>query len=266
MDDLAFRDLRFHRLGAMRSGTAFSPVSLFANGEAGDAWVADRDWCYTKSGGGVYERVTTSGDIMARWKGMANGINADQDDVAKRPAYMEGSGTAWGQYDGVNDGLSTPNIDFTNTDKISVFTSSTTSVTNDRSLIELGGNYNSKDGLRVSMPSQGINSSASGVTGYKIIVSGGISMNTPYIVASNMTRGSTTPTGRLNRTQAMTVSRDDILSGNYGNLYLSVGSREGTTLFHGGRIYGLVLRGALSNLTEIAATENYLAELSGVTL
>ena len=102
--------------GAVR-GRALSPVSLFANGEPGDAWISNREWCYTKTVGGVYENVTTTGDLVARRKGMANGINQDQDDLAERPTYNEGGGLAWLETDGVNDYLFSPrSMDFSGGD------------------------------------------------------------------------------------------------------------------------------------------------------
>jgi hypothetical protein len=84
---------------------SFSPASLFASGEEGDAWIPEREFCYTKSGGGLYERVTTTGDETARITGMANGINADQDVFASRPIYSEGGGLSWLAFDGVDDAL-----------------------------------------------------------------------------------------------------------------------------------------------------------------
>ena len=75
----------------MRSG-GFFPASLFAGGSIGDAFIPEREFTYTKSGGGVYERVTTTGDEVARLTGMVNGNHATQATYAKRPIYTEGGG------------------------------------------------------------------------------------------------------------------------------------------------------------------------------
>ena len=56
-------------------------------------------------------------------------------------------------------------------------------------------------------------------------------------------------------------------AGNYGNHPLNVGARNNSTSLQlDGRIYGMVVRGATSNATEIAALEAYMAAKTGVTL
>jgi len=94
---------------ALRGG-GFSPAALFAGGEQGDAWIPEREFCYTLSAGGVFERVTTTGDAVARNTGMVNGINADQLTAAARPIYTEGGGLAWLAFDGVDDEMRTDNV------------------------------------------------------------------------------------------------------------------------------------------------------------
>ena len=91
-------------LGAMRAG-GFSPASLFGPGIAGDPFIPEREFTFTRSAGGVYDRVTTTGDQVACVTGMVNGNNADQLTVAARPIYKEGGVLSWLAFDGVGDHL-----------------------------------------------------------------------------------------------------------------------------------------------------------------
>lgn len=79
--------------------------SLFANSEDGDEWIMEKPYLFTKSSGGVINSVTTTGDLVFRATGLHNGLNFEQDDPNKRPAYMEGGGLSWIRTDKVDDGL-----------------------------------------------------------------------------------------------------------------------------------------------------------------
>lgn len=82
------------------SAAGINLAPLFANGEDGDEWVFHKDNLFTKTAVGVYEPVTTTGDLIARATGLHNTINLDQDDALKRPVYGEGGGLSWIEYDG----------------------------------------------------------------------------------------------------------------------------------------------------------------------
>lgn len=272
MLDLAFRDLRFPRLGARRAGGSapFSPASLFANGEAGDAWVAEREWCYTKTLGGVYEKVTTSGDLCARWKGMVNGINADQDDVTKRPVYNEGGGLSWLETDGVDDALVT-GIITPGTDKAQVFAGLYKTKSSAALVAELGNSATGR--LYLSAPEDAVKHYSAIATGSLPLrgdqlaefTASGAAPDTAVITSTHDIAGDLT-TIRRNSVAGASGTGDKGV-GNFGNYSLSIAARAGTSLFFGGKIYGLIVRFG-SNLTpeQIAATEAYLAAKSGVTL
>jgi hypothetical protein len=55
-------------------------------------------------------------------------------------------------------------------------------------------------------------------------------------------------------------------AGNYGNYAMFIGSRAGTSLFLNGNIYSLIVRGALSDATQIANVEKFAARRTGITL
>ena len=254
------------------AGGAFDPSPLFAGGIGGDPFIPNRDWAYTKTGGGVYEKVTTTGDLVARVTGMVNGINADQDVEASRPAYGESGGLSWLQHDGSDDFLVTPSINLTGTDKVAVFCgvrkSSDAAV---GALAEFGTNWGvTGNAFAVFAPgtagaTYGVRSKGAGGVG--AIINTGDAYAAP---TSNVLSGIfniTTDVGllRINGAQVGSSS-DDQGTGNYGNYPLYVGRRAGTTLPFNGRIYGLMVLGKTPSAAEIAATEAWLSRLSGVTL
>jgi hypothetical protein len=55
-------------------------------------------------------------------------------------------------------------------------------------------------------------------------------------------------------------------TGNFGNWPLYIGRRGGTTLPYNGRIYGLVIRGAASTDAQISAMEKWMAAKTGITI
>ena len=54
------------------------------------------------------------------------------------------------------------------------------------------------------------------------------------------------------------VAAADQGTGNYGNYPLYIGRRGGTTNPFNGKLYGLVIRGALSSTGEIQGSESYM--------
>ena len=183
-----------------------------------------------------------------QWVNTATDYDADP---AKFPAYL--------RFDGVDDALQTGNIDFTSTDKMTVWAGVTKlSDANLAVITELS------DGA----------------------VDGAISLQAPFGSASPsflyLSRGSTSRwastsaypspstvvlTGvsdiygdvvslRVNATVVATTTTDQG-SGNYGNYPLYIGARQVSASYFNGRLYGLIVRGAQSSLSQIEATELY---------
>ena len=183
-----------------------------------------------------------------QWVNTATDYDADP---AKYPAYL--------RFDGVDDALQTGNIDFTGTDKMTVWAGVTKlSDANLAVITELS------DGA----------------------VDGAISLQAPFGSASPsflyLSRGSTSRwastsaypspstvvlTGvsdiygdvvslRVNATVVATTTTDQG-SGNYGNYPLYIGARQVSASYFNGRLYGLIVRGAQSSLSQIEATELY---------
>lgn len=255
-------------LTGMRSGSAgFNPASLFVAGEPGDAWVPYRDWCYTKSAGGAYERVTTTGDAIARITGMVKGINADQDTEAARPIYNEGGGLSWASFNGTSQTLRTPSIDFTNSDEM--FVAAGIRKQSDAALgfvAEISASSTANTGA--------FGLWASTAPGYVFRNKGTSSAdasasNLPSPHSAVLTgRGDISAdvsTLRVNGAQVGTSGADQG-TGNYGNHPLYIGARGGSSLFLNGRIYSLIVRGKLPAADELAAAEKWAADKTGVAL
>ena len=138
MRNLAFRDMRLPRLGAMRSGGAvpFSPASLFAGGQQGlwlevvqsgefypaslfaggteGAWYDPSDLSTLFQDSAGTTPVTASGQPVGKMLDKSgNGNHATQATSSKRPTYTEGGGLSWLAFDGVDDAMEGPGLGVT---------------------------------------------------------------------------------------------------------------------------------------------------------
>ncbi len=185
------------------------------------------------------------------------GNHAYQTTSASRPTLQQDSnGLYYLSFDGTDDGMATPSIDFTGTDKMTVWAG--VRKNSDAAagiLAELSTNSDSTNGtfnLAASVSgnnyytqSRGTVRSAKYATGYVAPI-------------SNILTGIGDISGdacslRVNGTTVTAAT--DQGTGNYGNYPLYIGRRGGTTLPFNGRIYQLIIRGAASNDGQIAATE-----------
>jgi len=260
MRNLAFRDMRLPRLGAMRSG-GFFPASLFAGGSIGDAFIPEREFTYTKSGGGVYERVTTTGDEVARLTGMVNGINFDQDTVPKRPTYTEGGGLSWLAFDGVDDAMEIQNAAFSFTGDQSVWVAAKHDTGNGRYIYLMGGN-DDKGYLFVT-------SSSTGRMRFIPVTNSTTAISTSAIGTSPIVFG-----GAWDRSSGDTSLRENGVDYTASKTPADVTVPVVTLLGDGnpggagwdGNIYGAVIVNNLTTASETGEVEAYLAGRAGVTL
>ena len=175
-------------------------------------------------------------------------------DPSKFPAYL--------RFDGVDDALQTGNIDFTSTDKMTVWAGITklTDVST-QTIAELSANKNANNGVfalfcpfsnlsRTYWYSKGTTESQA----VALVTAGAASLVITGIgdVAGDVSRL------RLNGSTA--IATTDQGPGNYGNYPLYIGSRAGTSLFLNCRLYSLIVRGAQSSLSQIEATELYIKQ------
>ena len=180
------------------------------------------------------------------------------------------------QYDGSDDSMSTAAIDFTATDKMSVFAGvrklSDAAVAFIYELSEDSNNLNGSFGLY-----SGLNSGLGGPGPYPIIQSRGTirtfpPLGTPYAAPVNFVHtlisdiAAPVVTQRINGTQDATTSTTQG-TGTFGNYPMFFGRRNNATLPFNGRDYGIIVVGKATSAAEITNTEAYLAaNTSGVTL
>ena len=273
MRNLAFRDMRLPRLGAMRSG-GFSPASLFAGGTEG-AWYDPSDLSTLFQDSAGTTPVTASGQPVGKMLDKSgNGNHATQAISAKRPIYTEGSGLAWLAFDGVGDTMATAAIDFTGTDKMSVFAAIYKPSDSGQKII---------CELTRRSTNQGAFSLFTGDTNTSRRFAWSTADPQAFIGTANFAgavtavqsvlfdrAGATTLTQIFPRVNGAIPTLTEVVNanpeGSFANDVLNTGSRNGAQDFFHGNMYGLIVRGAASTAAEVASTEVYLATKSGVTL
>jgi hypothetical protein len=178
----------------------------------------------------------------------------------------------WLETDGVDDGMVTGSIDFTSTDKVSVFAGlRKLSDAASGVVCELSASDASFNGsFRLSAPA------SSGGQKFLFVSKGSFGVgvdttsstwNAPVsaVLSCNGDIAADAAVLRVNGT-VLSSSSADQGTGNYGNYPLYLFRRGGTLLPFNGHFYGLVITGRLTTDAETGATERYLAGKSGVTL
>ena len=191
-------------------------------------------------------------------------VNASTYDTAGFPMYL--------RFDGVDDRMATAAIGFTS-DKMTVWAGV-------RKLTDAAVGVICETGATVG-PNGGnfVIHTQTAPVGYRIAVAGSagaaflsndVSIFTSPI--SNVISGSmdiAAPTAlptRVNGVSPTSTVAGTMGSGTFTPQSLNIGSRTGPSLFFSGNLYSLIVRGAASSAAEIAVTERYVANKTGVTL
>jgi hypothetical protein len=176
-------------------------------------------------------------------------------------------------FDGGSDSMATGNIDFTATDKMTVWAgvrknsdasagvvaelSVSVSTNNGSFLIDAPDIPASQDyGFYV----KGTSISEAQANGFPAPDTAVLAMQGDIAASSDRIRA------RRNGSQVGTSGAASLGTGNFGNYPLYIGARAGTGTFFNGNLFGLVVRGAASTTAQITATEAWLAPKTGVTL
>jgi len=250
------------------SSDPFTPADLFLSGEKG-VWydISDRTTLFRDVAGTI--PVTAVGQSVARVLDKSgNGFHATQGTVANQPIYqIDPYGYPYLQFDGVNDSLSTSNINFTGTDKMTatvglwVDTPSPGAGT----VVVIGGDPNSVNGsFLIGAPSSTLDHSFY-LRGTSTIVArvnnlvAGDDILTGIFDISQPTKETELIT-RLSQTQTTNITWTGTTAGtgNFGNLPLYIGSLGGTGTYFYGHIYQIVIRGALPTADQLYQTENWV--------
>lgn len=264
------------RVIAGRGG--FSPKSLFAAGEQG-VWYDPSDFSTMFQDAAGTTPVTAVeqpvGKILDK---SGRGNHATQSaNTAYRPILkQDASGKYYLLFDGSNDYLVTPAINFTSTDKMSVFVGlRKPSDTTGRVVIELSNAFYLNSGTFViAAPGSDLSNS------YSIAVRGtiiGDAKIRPFtapitnVVTQLYNIGGASIADELKaRVDGVEKTLEDAAgycgTGNFGNYPLYIGARGGTSLYFNGHLYSLVVRGAQTSNNLITAAERYVACKTGVTI
>lgn len=174
------------------------------------------------------------------------------------------------QYDGTDDSFSTSSINFTATDKMSVFAGvRKLSDAAQGVLAELSATIVSNNGSFLLAAPDGATATfgfdSKGTTQVDAVASSLTAPITRLVTGLADIAGDTT-TIRINGVQTDQDTGDQG-TGNYGNYPLYIGRRNNATLPFNGRDYGVIIVGKTASASEIYSTESYLAaNTSGVSI
>ena len=250
--------------------------SLFSLGEQGFAYDPnDLTTLYQDAAGSI--PVTAAGQPVGLIKDKSGRNNhASQTVSASRPILQRNAttGAYYLAFDGVDDFLQTNNIDFTATDKVSLFAGVRKLSDAATGLVcELS---NSTDANRRAFAL--FAPSASGANHYNFrsfgtlpVTSAGTAITKAFPAPNSAVltaKGSISLdicTLNINSTVKVEDAADQG-AGNYGNYPLYIGRRGGTSIPFNGHLFSLIGIGHLTSASETAALEKVIAKNTGVTL
>lgn len=209
-------------------------------------FVRDFDLRVTNTGVNLpaYQRVNTATDY----------------DTQGFPTYLK--------FDGIDDALQTNSIDFTATDKMTVFAGvRKLSDAAPSILTELSANANPNNGAffvtapENTSPAGNYASLSRGTAGVSASQSAKstviLAPNTSVLTATHDISGDLSAL-RINGAANGTNGTGDKGTGNFGNYPLYIGARACDSLFFNGNLYNLIVRGAQSTAAQIESTEQWV--------
>jgi hypothetical protein len=199
------------------------------------------------------------------------GNHATQATSASRPVLKQDTnGKYYLFFDGVDDSLSTGSIDFTSTDKMTVFAGvRKLSDANQAIVVELSAALALNNGsfsMQAPSATPATNLFYFGSKGTAIgavnATSAAFAAPKSAVMTGIASISTDQATLRINGAEAVTSAVDQG-TGNYGNYPLFIGRRGGTSLPFNGHLYSLIVRGAQSSYSQIASAESYVNSKTG---
>ena len=249
--------------------------SLFANSEQGFAYDPnDLTTMFQDAAGTV--PVTDVGQPVGLIRDKSGRNNhAFQTTSASRPILQRNAttGAYYLEFDGVDDFLQTNSIDFTATDKLSIFAAVKKNVDGVYGIIVEQDANTDIDGYFVLATSSAEgyylqNGNIGNRSGFTM--SGGASAPRSDVVVVSLDRSKADSTAlrySIESTELISTGVDIVgagASGNFGNAPLFIGRRNGTTVPFNGRLYGLIICAALTPNEEVKAIKREMAKTIGV--
>lgn len=252
-------------------GFAEFAVSLFSNGEEG-AWFdpSDLSTLFQDSAGTI--PVTADGNPVGLMRDKSgNGHHATQVTAGSRPIFRTSGGLSWLEFDGVDDFLLTNTLTLAAVSRLSVFSGVRKLSDGATGLIaEYGAAAGANPSFGMFGPSGGgVNKFDFRIRGTSTAIAAttNAAFNAPVTAVVTGLGDLAAPLTvlRLNGAQAASTAAATG-GGTFGNQPIYIGRSAGVVLPFNGLVYGLIIRGASSNTTEVAGTEKYLALKSGVSI
>lgn len=247
----------------------FSPASLFSSGEQG-VWYDPSDFSTLfQDAAGTIPVTAVEQPVGKMLDKSGRGNHATQATVTKRPILkIDGNGKYYIKFDGIDDALYTSSINFTSTDKVTVWAGVRKLSDAARGMIvELGNTQ--PNSFRLNSSIHGATPAAA----YRFDTSGNIEAfsSTNTIYPAPITNTLTGIGYILNNICTIKVNNiiDNFLkagstgTGNYGNYPLYIGSRGDISLPFNGHLYSLIIRGAQSSEAQILSAETYCNQKTG---
>lgn len=191
------------------------------------------------------------------------GIHAVQATSASRPTYqIDANGKAYLNFDGSNDSLATPSVNFSGSNKMTVCAGITKSSDAAQGVVaELTATIASNNGgFLLAAPNsaagnynfanKGTTQVDNIITTYTAPITNVVTGQGDISAPSNIIRVNGAQVG-----SAITSSQG---TGNYANAALNIGRRGGSTLPFNGRIYSLIVRGAATSAGDVAKMEAWV--------
>ncbi|MES2497133.1 MAG: LamG-like jellyroll fold domain-containing protein [Pseudomonadota bacterium] len=244
--------------------TSFNPASaLFTNGEKGLVWdFSDPTKLFSDAG---VTPATIDGSIGRIVDSSPNGFHGNQATSSSKPAWKTSGGKYYALFDGSDDSFQTGAIDFTGTDKLTIFVGiRKLSDATAGMALELSANMGANNGSFWLMApqtagdffefrSRGTATSIATVDGHAAPVTrvvtcqGDIASDVTRIIVNGVSVTQTTDQG----------------SGNYGNFALNVGRRNNVSFPFNGQIFALIIIGRTCTAAEILQTEAWINSRTG---
>ena len=255
-------------LGLGGASLASQIAGLFAQGEVG-AWYDPSDIATLFQDSAGTTPVTATGQPVGKIldkSGRAN--HATQATAASRPVLQQdATGRYYLDFDGVDDSLATASIDFTGTDKMTVWAGvRKNSDAAGGVVVELSATTASNNGsFSIFAPASASPSllfQSKGTVLANAIAATGYTAPITVVITGQGDISNDSSILRANAVQAATNVADQG-TGNYGNYPVYIGARGGTSARFNGRIYALIVRGAASNAAQVATGESYANSMTG---
>ena len=216
--------------------------------------------------------VTAAGQPVGRMLDLSgNGNHALQANASARPIYQTDGTLHWLAFNGISHSISTPTINFSATNELSILTALQPLSTGGVDMVlEMSPTADTNTGaIALLAPANSIpiriyskGNSGSGVN----LLGGMYAAPNTHQVTSLSKISPPILTLRADGGANVISSTSTQGSGNYGNWPLYIGSRNNSSLFFQGNIYGLVVRNALTSGALLTGAETAMAAKAGLTV